>query len=136
MTKGDLEGLRLLGRPVKPVALGLMFSMAVLCVFNVTDAGVLGATRIGDVVAIMAGAAVLMLTAGWALRSQPMAEAGLFTAGLTMVLRSTFLFALQGVGNVGVWLGVGTAIIALGAFLLERIDENRGAWWPRSSAKE
>jgi hypothetical protein len=61
-----------------------------------------------------------------------MAEAGLFIAGLTMVGRSAFLFALEGIDNIGVWLGVGTAVVALGAFLLERVDENRGEWWPSS----
>jgi hypothetical protein len=58
-----------------------------------------------------------------------MAEWGLFVAGLTMTLRSAFLFALQGGSNIGVWLGVGTAVVAFGAFLLERTDENRESLW-------
>lgn len=135
MTRGDLDGLLIMGRPLKPVALGLSLSMIVLTVFNTSDLGILRDAVIGDVVGIMAAISASCLIAGWVFRSQHMAEAGLFIAGLTMVLRSAFLFALVGIGNIGVWLGVGTAIVALGAFLLERVDENRGEWWPTSSLK-
>ena len=129
MTRGDLPGIAVWGRPIKPVALGLSMSMLVLCVFNTIDAGVLLETQVGDVVAVMSGIAAFLLIAGWVGKSQMMAEWGLFLAGMTMTLRSAFLFVLQGGSNIGVWLGVGTAVVAFGAFLLERTDENRGSLW-------
>ena len=136
MTRGDLDGLTIFKRPIKPVAFGLSLTMTTMIAFNVSNQDVLGDHPITEVVLVMAVIGLASLSAGWLFSSQRMAEAGLFIAGLTMTLRSAFLLALIGAGGVGVWLGIATAIVAFGAFLLERTDTNRGQWWPTSSRKE
>lgn len=135
MSRGDLPGKVVWGRSIKPVGLGVAVSMIVLGVFNTMDIGVLQSNRIGDVVAIAAAVSAVLLITAWVIRSQSMTEAGLFIGSMTMLMRSVFLFALYGSGQIGVWLGIGTAIIALGAFMLERSDDDRGAWWTTSSRR-
>jgi hypothetical protein len=131
MTKGDLDGLRCWGRPVKPVALGLSFLMLTLTVSNVANVGVFEALWLGDVVAVMAGSAALLLIGGWVLRSQRSAEWGLLLACVVYIVRSSFLFFLVGPGEQGVWLSLGAATIAGGAYLLETTDEQAEWRWRR-----
>jgi hypothetical protein len=68
MSQGDLYHVTFLGRPFKPVALGLSFYMLVLVVVNVNDTGRLGASWAGDGVAVLAGASFASLWAGWWMR--------------------------------------------------------------------
>jgi len=124
MSKGDLDSVHFFGRPFKPVALGLSLAMLVLVVVNLEDTGRLGATWTGDVVAVLAGASFLTLMAGWWTRSQLLAEYGLVLACATYVLRGTFL-ALTIFPDQSMWFSFSTAIVAGGAFLLERTDPRR-----------
>jgi hypothetical protein len=124
VTKGDLDYL-VLGRPLKPVALGMAVLMLTLTVVNLLNLGDLGATSFGDLVSIMSGASFITLMGGWIGKSQQAAEAGLLLACITYVLRSSFLFLTNGPSSHGVYLGIGAAIIAGGAYLLEKWDHTR-----------
>ena len=123
MTGMDLDGIRFLGRQVKPVAFGLSIIMATLLVYNVANIGIFGGLILGDIVAVGAAVALTTLTAGWWARSQRMAEFGLFTAFLVYTCRTAFLLLTKPEAE-GVALGVGIAVIAAGSWLLER-DESR-----------
>ena len=123
MTHSDLPGVRFAGRPVKPLALGLAIMSAVLVGYNLIDAGFLGASLLGDVVAAGFAAAAVLLTAGWVTGSQTMAETGLLVATGMLVTRSAFLLLSVGVRFEAVWLGLATAVMAGGAYLLEAWDE-------------
>lgn len=128
MTKGDFDNIRVFGRQLKPVAFGLTLAMVALCVFNVAAEGVLGDSVVSHIVAVMAGLSAAGLFFGWTFGSQHMAEVGLFMTGMTMTLRSAFLFWYEGANQIGIWLGVGTAVVAFGSFLLERADEGAASW--------
>jgi hypothetical protein len=128
MTKGDLDAIQIWGRPLKPVALGLTWYMICLFIFNLFANGLLDDTLVSHIVLVMSGVSVFSLIGGWVFKSQHLAEAGLFVSGLTAVLRSAFLLAYGGGDVVGVWLGIGVAIVALGSFLLERADESAASW--------
>lgn len=125
MTAGDLEGVTVLGRPVKPVALGLSILMVALVAINIADAGELRDAALGDGIAVMAGTAAVCLWVGWIARSQRMAEAGLLLSTVVYVLRSAFIAFDAGFGSIGVYLGAGAAVIAGGAYLLETWDDQK-----------
>lgn len=126
VTKGDLDGVRLFGRPLKPLALGMMMLMVTLTVYNVTHSSAFGELILGDVVAVLAGTAAVTLFLGWLRESQRMAEAGLLLAATVYVTRSAFLLFVGGPVTEGVYLGLGAAVMAGGAFLLESWDERTG----------
>lgn len=129
MTKGDIDGWAPWGRPVKPVAIGMCVLMATLTVFNILDAGELGALRLGDIVSVLTGTALAALVCGWAIRSQRMAEIGLFTAMVAYLLRMFFLLLTVGPTEQGVYLSLGAVIIAGGSYRLEvrsRLRERPG----------
>ena len=122
MTRGDLPNVTLFDRPIKPVAFGLSFTMAVLVIVNLADAGSLGDSVLGDITAVGAGISCAFLWAGWWGRSQLLAELGLLIAFTIEIIRSIFIAIDREWWTVGVWLGFGTAIIAGGAYMLERWD--------------
>ena len=126
MTAGDLEGVTVMGRPIKPVALGLTILMLSLLVINLTGVGELTGTLLARVIAVMAGTAAVTLVAGWVWRSQRMAQAGLLLAAIVYITRSAFIALDSGIGSIGVWLGGGAGVIAAGAYLLETWDSDRG----------
>lgn len=122
MTKGDLDGVTILGRPLKPLALQFAGLMCTLMFFNITNKGVFGDLWLGDVVAVMAAVSVAALVAGWVAGSQKMAESGLFLACIVYMTRTAFLLFTQGFGVEGVYLGFFAAVGAGGAYLLETWD--------------
>ena len=122
MTKGDLEGLSLWGRPIKPVALGFAWLMLSLTVINISNIGELGDNFLGDLIAVLAFSSFTALTAGWVFRNQHMAEYGLLAACIAYVVRTSFIMFSVGIDDAGVYLGFGAAIIAGGAYLLEATD--------------
>lgn len=120
--------IRFFNRPFKPVALGFFILMSTLVLFNISDAGILGASALGDGVAILAAISATALFAGWAFRSQTMARVGLLLAFTTYIIRASFLFFTFGaIGSEGLWLGLGAALIAGGSYLLEELDDKDGA---------
>lgn len=121
MTRGELEGLTFLDRPIKPVALGIVVFMITLTVFNLREDGIFGATLI----ALMAFTSTLCLVFGWFGRIQVMAEAGLLIAAVTYVIHAVFALLIVGPTNQTMWLSIGAGIISGGSFLLERWDTHR-----------
>ena len=100
MTKGDLDGVQIWGRPIKPVALGLSLLMLTLAVVNITDTGVFEDMLLGDVVAVLAVGSFTALMVGWFARYQIAAEIGLFSASVVYLIRGSFaVFTGDSVGN-------------------------------------
>ena len=131
MTKGDLNGFRVLNRPVKPVAFGLSFLMVTIAIINVLDLDHFLDNVLGDLIAIMAAASGGLLIAGWFGKQQWAAEYGLLSAATVYIIRGTFIGLMYGLSDEELLLSYGTAIIAGGAFLLERLDSHptRAEWF-------
>jgi len=124
MSAGDLFHISILGRPFKPVAFGLALVMVILIVVNIFDTGRLGDSWAGDVVAILGGISLLALVGGWWAKSQHMAEVGLLFAGSTLVMRGLFTM-FTAWPDQSEWFSYSLAVIAWGAYLLERMDPHR-----------
>lgn len=118
MTKGDLDGVSFLGRPVKPIALPAAFLMAVLMVYNIVDAGVLHDLWLGDIVSILAGVSCIMLVLGWIIRSQRLIEFGLLAGCVVYVMRASFVIFVDGFAQ-SFYLSLGAAGLFGGAYFLE-----------------
>lgn len=125
MTKGDLDGWLVWGRPLKPVALGTSILMLTLVVSNVTHTGIFGPLWLGDVIAGLSAVSFICLTVGWFGRHQMSAEVGLLLACTTYLLRASMALFLDGPGEQAVYLSIGAAVITGGAFLLEHWDRMR-----------
>lgn len=122
-TKGDLEKVTFLNRPIKPVALGLTVVMTTLAIANILDAGLLGDNALSHTLAVFAVTSAILLTLGWITGKQRIAEIGLLTAAAVNVARSSFLLFTFGPGQQSVWLSLGVTVIAGGAYLLESWDD-------------
>lgn len=131
MTKGDLNGFRILGRPIKPVAFGLTGLMVTICVLNLIDLDHFEDNVLGDFVAVLCAISAGLLIAGWIGKKQWAAEYGLLTAAAVYVIRGSFVGLLDGLSSEGFWLSLWSATIAGGAFLLERLDTHptRKEWF-------
>ena len=124
VTKGDLNGFIFLGRPIKPVAFGMSILMMTLTFINVFDVGLFGNSLLGDVVAVLSFGSFVLLILGWFGNLQPLVEYGLLIASAVYVIRGSFVMLTFGLSNEGVWQSFGTAVIAGGAYLLERLDSH------------
>lgn len=131
MTKGDLNGFRVLGRPVKPVAFGLTGLMVTICILNLIDFDHFEDNVLGDFVAVLCAISAGLLIAGWVGKKQWAAEYGLLTAAAVYVIRGSFVGLLYGPSSEGLWLSLWASTIAGGAFLLERLDTHptRKEWF-------
>lgn len=128
MTPDEINHYILGGRTVKTTGAGTAWLMGVLTFYNITDQGELGTSLTGDVLAVLAGIAFASLVIGWLVRSQKMAEFGLFFAAGVYLLRSFFILFTQGPGNIGVWTGIGLVIIAGGAYIREHWATQSERW--------
>lgn len=131
MTKGDLNGFRILNRPVKPVAFGFTGMMVTICILNLIDFDHFEDNVLGDFVAVLCAISAGLLIAGWIGKKQWAAEYGLLTAAAVYVIRGSFVGLLYGPSSEGLWLSLWAATIAGGAFLLERLDTHptRKEWF-------
>jgi len=118
VTKGDIDGWLIFGRPFKPVALGLSLAMLVLVVANIHGTGRLGEGWLGHVIAVVSGFSLFFLMGGWWTRWQVWAEIGLLLACSTYLTRGIFL-GLTDLQDQSMWLSFSSALIAGGAFWLE-----------------
>lgn len=113
-------------RPLKPLALAAMLTMVVIAWVNLTDIGIAGSTRWGDILAVASGGAAVSLLAGWWFRSQQMAEAGLLLAAGVWFARGVYgLLTVNGnaTGNQYAWaFSLAWTMALSGAYLLERSD--------------
>jgi hypothetical protein len=107
-----------------PVAMGLTVIMLVLVLFNISDMGVLEDSWPGDVIAVISGISAAAMIGGWWEQSSRMLGIGFLLAGFVEVTRSVFLF-LHDPHVIGVWLGFGVAIIAIGSYIKEGHSRQR-----------
>lgn len=127
MTRGDLGGITLLGRPVKPLALAIAISTGTVFWFNlVLNSDILVASLAGDVVGIVGGVSCVLLFAAWWRSSQTLLELGLLLASGTWVARLFTVIFLQGFGFYGVYLSIAWTLACVSAYLLETWDDNDG----------
>jgi hypothetical protein len=113
-----------LGRPVKPVAAGLMLSMLAVAYWTASGRGELGPTAWAYVVAVVALAAAAALLVGWQRPSQRLAEYGLAAAFAVWVFRAVAV-GLSGTvpfSGESLMLSLSVAVIAAGSYALEVAD--------------
>jgi hypothetical protein len=122
MTSQDLPGIRVWGRPVKPVAFGLMLLLATLAWSNAANVGLFANNVWGDVVGVLAAVGAVLFAVGWWGRWQTVAEAAFGVATAVLAARAAALFWLDGPTEQSVYLSVSVAVIAGGSLLLERLD--------------
>lgn len=118
----NLPGVRIFGRPFKPVAFGFTMSLLVLFWAGWYDRGALDGTFWGDLVGCAAFGIAATLSAAWWFRSQRWSEYGLLA---TFVLYFWYSFTVSLVNlevNVSGLIGLCLAVIAGGSWLLERAD--------------
>ena len=129
MPPQDLPGIQVLGRPLKPVALGFAGATGYLALNNVTESGVFaGAPLVSNLLGVAFAVTCVLLCVGWWARSQRLAEWGLLAAFACLISRfiGTGLIAGFGLQPIPAWPSLWWAVIAGGAFLLERADPRAG----------
>lgn len=127
MSPANRPGITVFGRRVQWVALGMTILMVTLVVINVANSGVLEATPLGDVVAVLAATSAALLVAGWWSRVHAFTELGLLAAGAVYAARAVFILLLDG-PVMGVFLSVGACVIAFGSYLSERESGQPRRW--------
>lgn len=115
---------KFLGRPVKPVAFGLMLSMLVIAWAAFTDVGVLRNAFLADFLGGAALTCAAVMGTAWWRRNQALAELGLLMASIIWGLRFWLIVLIAGnaITTEGLWLSLGWTAIAAGSYLLEKTD--------------
>lgn len=110
------------GRPVKPVALGMLMLLAIVTVGNALGLeGMVHPVRPLNIgLAVMAAAGTLLFIVAWVLNSQRLVEYGLLVAFAIHVIRGSFLAFTDGLDHVSAWQSLAVAAIAAGSYFLER----------------
>jgi peptidoglycan/LPS O-acetylase OafA/YrhL len=124
MTKGDVDGITVWGRPFKPVALGLTLTMLVVAQANLRGYDRGTEPPLAYVVAFLAGAAIVCMVYGWIGRSQRAAEAGFLLVVAAYTTRAAFI-QMSNPWDAAVWFSLASVIIAGGAYMLEATDRGR-----------
>lgn len=123
----DAMNLRwsILGRPLKPVALGLALLMGILAVWNMTGGDSLGETIWSHLVIPVAAAACAMFIGAWWTGSQRVLEWALLVTVGVSVARAAFIplaLGWRGFGEIDMVQSIAVAVIAAGSYLLEADD--------------
>lgn len=121
MTRGDVPGVRLLGRPIKPVALGLTLNMLIVAQANFRDMDRGTTPPMSTMLGVMAVVAVTALILGWVLRMQRLAEVGLLVTVFVYATRAVFI-QLTNTWDEAVFFSLAAVIIAGGSYYLEVAD--------------
>ena len=129
---------KFLGRPVKPVALGIGLAMMAIFAANIDDLGILDGSQWGDFLGGLALAVVMLFFCGWIINSQQLTEWALITAFWVFSVRFwLIIFIVPGHGlGEALWLDLSFMLIAGGSYLLEKLDSlgvvtERGRRWIR-----
>jgi hypothetical protein len=124
MSKGDLDGIRVWGRPFKPVAFGLTLAMLIIAQSNLRglDRGTI--PPLSYMVAAIAGAAIGFMVAGWVTGRQRLEEAGLLLVVAAYATRAAFI-QINNPWDQAVFFSLSTVIIAGGAYMLEADSRKR-----------
>jgi hypothetical protein len=124
MTRGDLPGFNVLGRPFKPVALGLALNMLIVAQANFRDMDRGTTPPMSTMLGVMAVIAVTALILGWVLRLQRLAEIGLLVTVFVYATRAVFI-QFTGTWDQAVFFSLAGVIIAGGSYCLEAADRQR-----------
>lgn len=116
--------LRVLGRPIHPVGLGVSLYTAILAyaILSRQALGQLLDGPIGTAVGLVCASATIALWAGWWARRRDWLTTGLSWATAGIVAVATTVVIDVGWGSVSAWLSGPVAVIAFGSWLLERAD--------------
>lgn len=116
--------LRILGRPIHPVGLGVSLYTAILAYAILSDQalGQLLRGPIGTGVGLVCAAATIALWAGWWASRRDWLQTGLLWATAGIVATATTVIIDVGWGSVSAWLSAPVAVISCGSWLLERAD--------------
>ena len=125
MSRGDLPGLRIFGRPLKPVAFGLTLAMVIIAQSNFRNADRGTEYPLSVFLGIAAVAAAVTLVVGWVGSRQRIAEVGLLLVVGVYVTRAVFI-QMTSPWDQAVFFSLSTAIIAAGSFMLEAAEPERG----------
>lgn len=120
-----LKGWRVFGRPIKPLALGLLITMLSFAGIAYNRDGVLGNTIWAQTVAVVAAATAGVLLSGWLARSQKLAEVGLlmsFFVWFSALL--VFALTVHPSWEHYAW-STAFAVMAAGSYFLEINDPTR-----------
>lgn len=128
----NLKRHRFLGRPVKPLAIGMILALFPIALNGWLTA--FGASRVlhptGDDMAIGAVSTISLIAmlVGWMIKSQSVFEASLlFIVGAFSARSFLVLFTDQ--YPLEFMLPLGVAVFAAGAYVLEREGQRRGEQW-------
>jgi hypothetical protein len=115
---------RILGRPVKPVAFALAYSMLIIAWAAYANIGVLDGSELADILGGACLAVFAVFVIAWWHTSQRLAELGLLLSFIVWGMRFWLIVFLAGnsISTEGLWLSLGWTVIAGGSYLLEKTD--------------
>jgi Kef-type K+ transport system membrane component KefB len=114
--------VRFLGRPVKPVAFGLMLLCLILVGFNVFRSDSLTDSDWSYLVIGLAGLAAVVLFLGWWLSNQWLCEVGMLLVFGVHFTRAVFIFMVVGAHDQNAYQSLAVCVLAAGSYALERLD--------------
>jgi hypothetical protein len=129
MTRAEIPSIQILGRPFKPLAVGLILAtgtMGLNALLQLLHQGTVVATpsSLPPILGLLAVASVVLMVTAWVIRSQRIYEIGLVLSVGAWAFRG-FGLLLDG-GGLGFMFPISMMVMAAGAFLLERADERAG----------
>jgi peptidoglycan/LPS O-acetylase OafA/YrhL len=124
-----LPGRTILGRPFKPVALGVTILMIGLAIIPIFDLGGHGRDWFDWALSATATAAAGLLTYGWWRNDLRWTERGLAAATFAYLARLIYLILLEPFED-SVALALGVLIIIAGSYILESNDRRTREWTP------
>ena len=129
MTRAEIPSIQILGRPFKPLAVGLILAtgtMGLNSLLQLLGQGTVVTTpeSLPPILGVLAVASVVLMMSAWLVRSQRTYEVGLVLSVGAWAFRG-FGLLLDG-GGLGFMFPISMMVMAAGAFLLERADERAG----------
>lgn len=118
VSRGDIPGLTIWGRPLKPVALGLTLTMVIVAQSNLRGADRGTEYPLSAILGVLAVAAAVTLAIGWIGKMQRIAELGLLLVVGVYAARAAFIQMVSPFDQA-VWFSLSTVVIAGGAYILE-----------------
>jgi hypothetical protein len=125
---------RVIGRSVRPTALGLLIFTAAFGWSSFTSRTFLQGQLFGQIVAVLCIAAAVFFAVGFLVNRAVLARVGYLLTFFVLVTNSIFVWIELGGDwwykmvtfapkTTSVWMGLGVAVIAAGAYWLEGIRE-------------
>jgi xanthine/uracil permease len=124
-----LPGRSILGRPFKPVALGVTILMIGLSVIPVFNLGLYGRDWFDWILSTVSLAAAGLLVTGWWKNDTRWTERGLAVATFVYLARFIYLVLIEPLED-SVSLAFGVLVIIAGSYILESNDRRTREWTP------